>query len=99
MRGASCRSSLLEKFWGRTQHVHAAPARCLARVRRMQNRYPLNGRGAAAIFGIATRAIVENGCGRQAWQMFASHATERKMNASPVAKPHRTRRKGAASPG
>ena len=34
------------------------------------------------------RAIVENGCGRQAWQMFASQATERKMNASSIVKPH-----------
>ena len=48
----------------------------------------LKGLGQAAIFGIATRAIVENGCGLQAWQMFASHATERKMNASSIVNPH-----------
>ena len=30
-----------------------------------------NGRGVADVFGIATRAIAENGDGWQAWQMFS----------------------------
>ena len=47
-----------------------------------------NGLGVAETFGIETRAIVENSCGRQAWQIPASHATERKTNASSIVKPH-----------
>src|SRR5262245_49577152 len=47
----------------------------------VQRRQPLrNGAGVAAVFGISTRAIALNGEGRQAWQTFASQATERKRN-------------------
>ena len=56
-----------------------------------------NGRGVADTLGIETRAIVENSCGRHAWQMFASHATERKMNASSIVKPHWSTRNRAPS--
>jgi hypothetical protein len=35
-----------------------------------------------------TRATVENSWGLQAWQILASHATDRKMKASSIEKPH-----------
>ena len=52
-----------------------------------QCNYP-NGSGHAGSFGIRTRAIAENGDGLHAWQMPTSQATERKTNASSIAKPH-----------
>src|SRR4029079_5763853 len=55
------------------------------------------GRGVADTLGMETRAIVENSCGRHAWQMFASQATDRKMKASSIVKPHWSTRKRAPS--
>src|SRR6266542_5961188 len=55
------------------------------------------GAGVDEIFGIATRAIDENGDGWHAWQMLTSHATERKTNASSIVKPHSSTSSRAAS--
>src|SRR3954453_17573595 len=57
-----------------------------------------NGAGVASSFGIVNRAIVPNpGAGLQAWATPASQATERKMNASSIVKPHSSTRNFAAS--
>ena len=58
--------------------------------------YGENGRGVAETFGMETRATVENSWGRQAWQILASQATERKMKASSIEKPHWSTRKPRA---
>src|SRR6266581_3095043 len=75
-------------------HVRIVPRAANATRRRAQ----LNGTGQASIFGIENRAIVPKpGAGLQAWAIPASQATDRKMNASSIEKPHWSTSSRAAS--